>query len=233
MDWNTRRGALFSGILVLIGLLGAGAAGAQLVGIRVTVADVRPALLEADLDLTAYTRTGGYSYVYAGVPELGIAALDFGHGTTLPTTTLDLTNPGGGPGGSSVFHSLASFTHTYPTTGTYTVRTSMPCYGCYRGSYVVFPPGNPASPVFSTVYDYVPTSVTGNLVATYAYSGTYPTPSSDYSLRYRFTAYSAITNTAQVVFRQAVQEIPSLSQWGLMLLGVMLAGGGVFVLRRF
>jgi hypothetical protein len=202
------------------------------VGIRVTVADLRPELLEADLDLTAYTRTGGYSYVYAGVPIFGIAALDYGDGGTLSTTTLALASPGGGPGGSHVFRSLASFTHTYPALGGYTVRTGAFCYYCYRGTYTVFPPGAPTSPVFSTAYDYVPTSVIGNLAATYRYSGTYYTSDVGYGIRYLFTAYGAVTNTAKVVLRQVVVEVPAVSAWGLILLGFALAGTGLFVLRR-
>lgn len=218
--------------LLVAGLSAAPVAQAQAVGIRVTVADVRPQVLEADLDLTAYTRTGGYSSVYAGVPPFGIAALDYGDGGTLPTTTLALASPGGGPGGSHVFRSLASFTHTYPAAGAYTVRTGIFCYYCFRGAYTVFPPGSPGYPVFSTSYDYVPTSLIGNLAATYVFSGTYLSSDLSYSLRYLVTLYGAVTNTAQVVLRQAVVEVPATSTWGLILLGVALAGTGLFALRR-
>jgi len=203
------------------------------IGIRVSVVDTRQALLEADLDLTMYTRypTASPSYP-AGTPYFGIPALDYGDGSTVPTTTLALASSGGGPGGSNVYRSLASFTHSYPLPLTYTVTAGMFCTACFRGSATYFPAGMPGSPVFSTVTDYLPTSVIGNLAARYSYQGTTPSyffPS--YSVRYQVTLYGAVTNTTQVDLSLPVQ-VPTLSQWGLVALAVSLLAGGLGLLRR-
>jgi hypothetical protein len=205
------------------------------VGIKVTVTDTRPEVLEADMDLTWYTRVGPYASTTAGFPLIGYPALDYGDGSTLSYTTLALASSGGGPGGSNVYRNLASFTHTYPAFGSYTVTGASFCTACYRSQYVFFPAGSPAPTTFSYSYDYVPQTVVGNLRATVNYSGTVNLGDitevfSDTSVRYMFTAYLAVTNTAQVAF--SVLEVPTASTWSLLALGVLLAVTGLVLLRR-
>jgi len=199
------------------------------VGIKVTVTEVRNHLLEADMDLTWYTRVGPYPSTLAGYPAIGYPALDYGDGSTLSYTTLALASSGGGPGGSNVYRNLASFTHTYPAPGTYTITGASICTFCYRTQYVFFPPGSPVPTTFSYSYDYVPQTVVGNLAATYKYSGT--TDFFDYSVRYAYTVYLAVTNTTQVMLRGPL-SVPAASTWGLVALGALLALGGLAVLRR-
>jgi len=199
------------------------------VGIRVTATELRPALLEADFDLTWYTRVGPYPSTVAGLPTTGFPALDYGDGSTLPTTTLALVSSGGGPGGSNVYRNLASFTHTYPATGSYTVTGASFCTYCLRSQFVYFPPGTPAPATFTNSYDYVPQTVVGNLAGTYVYSGTVNL--SDYSVRYLVTYYLAVTNTTRVVLANTL-EVPTASTWGLVALGALLLASGLLVLRR-
>lgn len=169
------------------------------VGIRVSVAALRPEMLEADLDLTLYTRVGPYSSTYAGLPYVGVPALDYGDGSTLPYTTLALASSGAGPGGSNVYRNLASFTHTYPALGAYTVTAGTFCTACFRSQYVLFPAGSPAPTMFTGSLDYVPQTVVGNFAATYAGTGTTYLSFLSTSVRYQYTFYAAVTNTAQLV----------------------------------
>jgi len=201
------------------------------VGIRVTPTAVRPNFLEADLDLTMYTRVGPYPSTYAGVPYFGFPAIDYGDGSTLPSTTLVLASSGGGPGGSNVYKNLASFTHTYPGHGAFTVTAASYCTYCFKTQYAFFPPGSPAPPTFSYSYDYLPQTVIGNLAGKHVYSGTTYLSFASYSVRYMFTYYAAVTNTALVDLR-SVLEVPTTSTWGLALLGGLLLLSGVTVLRR-
>lgn len=198
------------------------------VGIKVTVTDTRPEVLEADMDLTWYTRVGPYPSTTAGFPLAGYPALDYGDGSTLSYTTLALASSGGGPGGSNVYRNLASFTHTYPALGTYTVTGASFCTACYRTQYVLFPPGSPVPTTFTASYDYLPQTVVGNLRGTLNYADTLDY--GDFSVRYMFTAYLAVTNTAQVAFN--VLEVPTASTWSLLALGLLLAATGIILLRR-
>jgi len=198
------------------------------VGIKVTITDVRPASLEADLDLTWYTRVGPYPSTTAGYPAAGFPALDYGDGATLSYTTLALASTGGGPGGSNVYRNLASFTHTYPATGNYTVTGASFCTYCLRTQYAFFPPGSPAPASFSYSYDYVPDTVVGNLAGTRHYSGTVDLV--DYSVRYLATYYLAVTNTAQLAL--LAPDVPTASPWALIALGAALSLAGMLVLRR-
>lgn len=204
------------------------------VGIRVTVSNVDVAMRSADLDLTVYTRgygPNGAAGAYAGVPMLGYPALDFGDGSTLPSATLALTDLGGGPGGSNVYRSLASFSHTYPATGAATARAAVSCVGCFRLSYVLFPPGSPAPAAFTATSDRRPTSVIGNLPLRLDYAGTSYNAFLSTSVRYASAYYPVITNTAPV-FLPSVLEIPTASSWGLIALGASLLGAGIIALRR-
>lgn len=200
------------------------------VGIKVTVTDVRPSLREADLDLTWYTRLGPYPSTTAGLPYAGYPALDYGDGSTVPYTTLALASSGGGPGGSNVYRNLASFTHTYPALGSYTVTGASFCTYCLRTRYAFFPPGSPAPASFAYSYDYVPQTVVGNLAGALAYSGTTYIPYLSISVRYMLTYYLAVTNTTQVAFN--ILEVPTASTWGLLALGSLLALMGLVLLRR-
>lgn len=202
------------------------------VGIRVSVSDLRPDVLEADLDLTMYTRVGPYPSTYAGVPYYGLPALDYGDGDTLSTTYLVLEGTGTGPGGSNVYRSAASFTHTYPDKGPYTVTAASLCTACLRADYtfLYYPGGTPTTSGPATL-DYRPQTVVGNLAVTTTYSGTAPTPFGSYLVRYAVTYYQAVTNTTLVDFR-TVLDIPTASTWGLVLLGGALLLTGLVLLRR-
>lgn len=204
------------------------------VGIRVTVSNVDVAMRSADLDLTAYTRgygPNGAAGAYAGVPMLGYPALDFGDGSTLPYATLGLTNSGGGPGGSNVYRSLASFSHTYPPAGAATARAAIACVGCFRISYVLFPPGSPPPATFTAISDRRPTSVIGDQPLRLDYTATSYNSFLSTSIRYASAYYPVVTNTVEV-FRASVLEIPTASSWGLIALGAALLGAGLVSLRR-
>ncbi len=199
------------------------------VGIKVTATDVRPAQLEADFDLTWYTRTGPYSSTYAGYPYAGFPALDYGDGSTIPYTTLVLASSGGGPGGSNVYRNLASFTHTYANPGNYTVTGASICTACFRASVSIFDTASPTTPVSAYTLDYIPQTVVGNLAGSAVYSGT-TTIFEGYALRYLVTGYLAVTNTTRVSF--SVLDVPTASTWGLAALGGALLLTGLLVLRR-
>jgi len=201
------------------------------VGIKVTVTDIRPEVLEADMDLTWYTRVGPYPSTTAGFPAAGFPALDYGDGVTVPYTTLALASTGGGPGGSNVYRNLASFTHSYPSTGVYTVTGASYCTYCFRTQYVFFPPGSPVPATFTASYDYVPTLVVGNLAGTLGGSGTTYLSFLETSVHYLYTYYQAVTNTAQVAL--VAPEVPTVSTWGLIALGAVLTLCGLWLLRRF
>lgn len=199
------------------------------VGIKVTPTDVRPGQLEADFDLTWYTRVGPYSSTTAGYPYAGFPALDYGDGSTIPSTTLVLASSGGGPGGSNVYRNLASFTHTYPSPGNYTVTGASICTACYRGSFSIFSTASPTTPLSAYSFDYVPQTVVGNLAGSVVYSGTYGLLEG-LSLRYFLSGYQAVTNTTVVSF--SVLDVPTASTWGLAALGGALLLTGLLVLRR-
>lgn len=176
---------------------------------------------------------GPFPYIPAGAPSFGYPALDYGDGSTLPYTYLSLTDTGGGPGGTNVYRNPATFTHTYPGPGNYTVRTSLQCIFCVRGQITYFPAGSPTNPTSSYSFDYVPDTIIGNLAATYRYTGTTVSPYSPaYSYRYQITYYGAITNSIVAAVHGSIQEIPTLSEWGLIALGLLLAGVGLVTLRR-
>jgi len=200
------------------------------VGIKVTVTDVRRDSLEADMDLTWYTRVGPYPSTVAGYPYIGYPALDYGDGSTLSYTTLALVSSGGGPGGSHVYRNLASFTHTYPALNDYTVTGASFCTACGRYAISVFPTASPDSPVSATSISYVPQTVVGNLAARTTYQTTVPF-GDGYSLRIFYDAYLAVTNTAEVAFL-TVLDVPTASTWGLAALGALLLLSGLVLLRR-
>lgn len=199
------------------------------VGIRVTPTDVRPQTLQADFDLTWYTRVGPYPTTVAGYPTAGFPALDYGDGSTVPSTTLVLASSGGGPGGSNVYRNLTSFTHTYPSPGVFTVTGASFCTACVRSQFVYFPTGTPAPNTFTGGVDYVPTIVVGNLAGTTVGSGTVGLI--DFSVRYVYTYYLAVTNTTQVDLR-SILEVPTATPWALALLGGLLLLSGLAVLRQ-
>lgn len=203
------------------------------VGIRVSVTELRPDSLEADLDLTMYTRFPyAYSTYPAGAPTFGVPALDYGDGSTVPTTPLALATSGGGPNGSNVYRSLTSFTHTYPTADTYTVTAGMFCTLCGRSDYVLFNAGSPVPDTFTGSYDLLPTSVIGNLAARTEFGDTLQIGLGT-SVRYAVTLYYAVTNTTRVDFLgPSVIEIPTLSEWGLVGLSVVMMLLGLAWLRR-
>lgn len=200
------------------------------VGIKVTVTDVRRDTLEADMDLTWYTRVGPYPSTYAGYPYIGYPALDYGDGSTLSYTTLVLASSGGGPGGSNVYRNLASFTHTYPALDDYTVTAASFCTICGRYAVTVFPTASPDSPVFSSQASYTPQTVVGNLVAPTSYQTTFSI-GDGYSIRLLYDVYLAVTNTARVRFL-SVLDVPTASTWGLAALGGLLLLSALVVLRR-
>ncbi|MGD2116112.1 MAG: hypothetical protein PVG07_13745 [Acidobacteriota bacterium] len=203
------------------------------VGIKITATDVRSESLEADFDVTMYTRLFTYSTFPAGVPTFGLPAIDYGDGDTLPTTTLVLASAGGGPGGSNVYQNLASFTHTYPSPGPYTVTAAGYCTLCGRSEYTIFPAGSPGNPTYTGTFDLLPTMVIGNLAATTFFSGTTSLIfSPSYSVRYAVTLYYAVTNTTRIFLDQNILEIPTASTWGLAALGGLLLLSGLLVLRR-
>lgn len=209
------------------------------VGLRITASNVDMELRAADFDLTAYTRgygpntvtSGGATVANLGSTFFGYPALDFGDGNTVAAATLGLANPGGGPGGSNVYRGLASFSHTYPGPGTFTVRTAMPCVGCFQSSYVVFPAGSPVPNDFSQTIDFRPTNVIGNQPLRLTYAGTTYSPALSASIRFSARVYPVVTNTAQVLLG-SVLDVPTTSTWGLFLLGAILIAAGLVHLRR-
>lgn len=229
------RKGFVAAVLLLAALATTAAAGPGVlgpaVGIKVTVTEVRNATLEADMDLTWYTRVGPYPSTSAGYPYAGFPALDYGDGSTLSYTTLALASSGGGPGGSNVYRNLASFTHTYPSPGSYTITGASICTYCLRVQAVYFPTGSPPPATFTTSFDYVPQTVVGNLAGTYVYSGTTSTFFNISSVRYMVTYYLAVSNTTQLELRGPF-AVPTASTWGLAVLGALLALTGLFVLRR-
>lgn len=227
-------------VALLLGLVLAGVLGLPIeaqgppplgpaVGIKVTPTDVRPGQLEADFDLTWYTRVGPYSSTSAGYPYAGFPALDYGDGSTIPYTTLVLASSGGGPGGSNVYRNLASFTHTYPSPGNYTVTGASICTACFRGTLSYFDTASPTTPISVSSFDYLPQTVVGNLAGSAVYSGT-TTLFEGIAVRYLVTGYLAVTNTTQVSF--SVLDVPTASTWGLAALGGALLLTGLLVLRR-
>ena len=103
-----------------------------------------------------YTRGLG-PYGVAGLSV--VPALDFGDGSSVPYATLALADTGGGPGGSNVYRTLASFTHTYPDTEVYTATAGMSCVDCVFSAFVYFPPGSPVPGTLTASSDRLPTSV--------------------------------------------------------------------------
>ena len=207
------------------------------VGIRMTVSNVDPVLQSADLDLTMYTRgygpygttTGGSYVAYAGSPFFGYPAIDYGDGSNVPTATLGLATSGGGPGGSNVYRSLASFSHSYPTFGSFTARSAMVCAGCFQSSYVFFPPGSPPPATFTQNFDLRPTSIIGNRPLQIPFSGSTYVSFIGTSVRYAGIYSPIVTNTAQINFGAAV---PTASEWGLIAFGTLLLGAGLLLMRR-
>jgi hypothetical protein len=199
------------------------------VGIRMTISSVNPALSSVDLDLIMYTR--GFGPSYAGSTFFGTyPAIDYGDGNTVLTVPLALTSSGGGPGGSNVYRNLTSFSHTYPGPGVYTARATMACVACFRTSYAFFPPGSPAPTAFSYVNDYLPSSVIGNLAGTVVSAGTSYYASLSTNIRYSFLYHLIVTNTTPVLLGSS--PIPTVSEWGLAVLGTALLAAGVVLLRR-
>lgn len=201
------------------------------VGIKVTVTDVRRDSLEADMDVTWYTRVGPYPTTVAGYPYIGYPALDYGDASTLSYTTLVLASASGGPGGSNVYRNLASFTHTYPAVDDYTVTAASFCTLCGRYAVSIFPAASPNSPSFVTSANYTPQTVVGNLAAPTLYQTTFPI-GDGYSIRLLYDVYLAVTNTAEVAFL-TVLDVPTASTWGLVGLGALLLVSGLVLLRRF
>lgn len=218
------------------------------IGLSVSTSNLDLENRTADFDFVAYTRyaygtTGpgtldaavdklAYPSFYLGAPFAGLPAIDYGDGSTVPTITLGLTSSGGGPGGTNVYRSLASLTHTYPTNQEFTATAAMTCQLCFYSQYVFFTPGTPPPPTFTGTFDYLPTQVIGNLAATTRYTGTTYLSFLSTSVRYMFTYYQAVTNTAPVDLLPIAAEIPVLDPSTLALLGALLAGGGLWLLRR-
>lgn len=201
---------------------------ASAVGIRITPVNVDPNTLMADFDLTAYTRgigPGGF----IGSPISTVPAIDYGDGSTLSTTIIALSSIGGGPGGSNVYRSLASFTHTYPAMGTYEARTAMICVYCLYVRYASFPPGSPVPTTFTQTLDSVPATVIGNLAGRNATAGTFYYPPDSTSIVFSLTYYYYVTNRATVPL---FVPIPTTSEWGLAGLGAALLLTGLVLIRR-
>ena len=203
------------------------------VGIRVTPVSVDPETLTAEFDLTMYTRSGPNATVGAGAPSVAIPALDFGDGSTLSTTLL-LHDSDGGPGGSAVYRSAASLSHTFPSPATYVVTAGMACESCSQSQGVWFPVGSPPPTAYTTGYDFLPATVIGDLAATERYSGTYTSLFGFSALRYAVTIYGAVTNTARVTLPLtgvAGENIPTLHPIAIGVLGLLFASLGWWLLR--
>ena len=214
-----------------------GAITADTVGLRVVVSSLDPALRTADLDVVMYTRglgprtttPSGARVARIGSTARGYPAIDFGDGSTIPVATLALTSTGGGPGGSNVYRSPVSFRHTYPSSTTFEARAAMPCAGCFRGSYVVFPAGSPPPGTFTAMFNFRPANIVGSLPLRLTFAGTAYNSFISNSVRYQSTSYPVVTNSAQVVFGP---DIPTVSTWGLLALGLLLLGSGLALIRR-
>lgn len=202
---------------------------ATAVGIRITPVNVDPSTLMADFDLTAYTRGLGPGGFIGSTFFSAIPAIDYGDGSTLSTTVIALSSVGGGPGGSNVYRSLASFSHTYPAAGAYQARTAMICYGCIYVRYASFPAGSPVPTTFTQTYDYLPATVIGNLAGRFFYAGTFYNTFFSTSIVYSLNYYFYVTNQAIV---DLAAPVPTASEWGLAALGAALLFSGFVLIRR-
>jgi hypothetical protein len=205
------------------------------VGVRVSVTDVRPETLEVDFDVTGYTQhrdgtLGGPpsgNPILLGTPLVGYPAFDFGDGSTVVQTTLPLATVAGGPGGTHVYR--RSFTHSYPAPGSFRLTVGSTCGLCYSVRY--YRSRTSAPTVITSYYRRPPHPiVTGHVAQTTTFVGTFVSP--PYIFR-RFTYFvQALTNGTDVHLAPTAAPIPAVSSAGLVVLGVLLAGAGLLLLRR-
>ena len=229
---TVRVGLGFAACLLLSGALAVPAFSqpSGTVGLRVDLPSVDASMRTVDLELTMYTRGGG-PYGVAGRTDLGIPAIEWGDGETVATVPMALTAVGTGPGGSNVYRS-ATFSHTYPAgPEMFTVRAGMSCVDCDRGSFVFFPSGSPPPATFTQTQSNLPTQVLGNLAAMTSNSGTVYLGTFSTSARYLAETWRAVTETAQVLLPTPVTEIPTISEWGMLILGAFLLLAGIRALR--
>ncbi|MEM8964685.1 MAG: IPTL-CTERM sorting domain-containing protein [Acidobacteriota bacterium] len=172
-------------------------------------------------------------------------ALEYGDGATLSMLYLPLDATAVGPGGSNVFR--GSFSHTYPGDGSYTLRTRLTPTGPLANfpspglgpisNTAIYPPvtGNPQTgTLVNDVYANARFSFRASPAATTVqiYSA-----ASTLTLAYPQTVIT-MTNTEQITIGSGPEpppsplEIPTLGEWALGALAVLLAGCAVVLLRR-
>jgi hypothetical protein len=165
--------------------------------------------------------------VLLGATLLDIPAFDFGDGSTVLQTTLPLATVAGGPGGTHVYR--RSFTHSYPAPGSFRLTVGSTCGLCYSVRY--YQSRTTAPTVITSYYRRpLPIIITGNAARTATFEGTFVFP--PYIFR-RFTFFiQALTNSTMIDLAPEPAAIPTTSSLGLTLLGVLLAGAGILLLRR-
>lgn len=218
-------------ILVAAPTASAGHDDTSLVALRVTVSDVSGAMVTIDvtargLDSSELSSARlGRDFFYdhdtstsaldhwtnAGVPP----AVDWGDGNTIANTAIPKTNysPATPTSGRIISSYAGQFSHTYAAPGVYTIRvfgTNVYADGGEGGSYYITS-GN----TFSTSTPGIAYN-SGTTTNTSWRSGLVPI---------------GITDTSMVTVSASALEIPTASTVGLVLLGLVLAGGGLFVLR--
>lgn len=215
-------------LLVLVFLVVSAQAGVGTVGIRITASNVDQAGRSADIDIIRYERTNYYSPTSTW-PLYGYPDLDYGDGAARTDVVLALASPNGGPGGSSVYRTTSSLSHTWPAYGGYTLRVQDLCTLCGQTHISFFTSASAATPVISTSHDFMPSNVIGNLtglthgsISTYITTGVF--------VRYAFTAYYYVTNTLSLTFDAA--PVPALSPWGVVGMGLALLAAGLVLRRR-
>lgn len=196
--------------------------------LRVTVIDVNGAEVTIrvesrgwDSTQIPFARLGRQFYLDASPPTYSLnswtnggvpPAIEWGDGETIANTYLSFTNTVPIRGGADVLRwASREFTHTYDAPGEYTIRV----FGSNR--YV---PNSPAE--YPITY--------GNTFSTTS-PGTQAARGGKGGFKSGLQPIG-ITNTAEVEVGASILEVPVGSGWGLGLLGLLLAGVGVVVLRR-
>lgn len=209
-----------------------------IVGLRVTVTDTRTGTNEVDFDVTAFTqhRDGTLGGPPGGTPvRIGHTflrdnrpAIDFGDGSRIDLTTLPLESISAGLGGSHVYR--RSFTHSYPSQGSYQLAVASRCAGLSSVKYYQFQTNAP-SVTTSYFLSPKPPKPTGNVLFANTVTSTFTFPPT--ILRRILYNCVTMTNNTQVILQGVVPDIPTLSTPLLILLGVSLVSSGFLVLRSF
>jgi hypothetical protein len=190
------------------------------------------------------------SFLYRLTIDGALPGIDYGDGATIPATLIPQVSSATTVGGATRRVFRGSFTHTYATPGTYTVRVASACCpGTGTTPYAGTPVTAGAYPaqvryVYSSILRY---NLTGTYSLQYINStvpstrtvGPYPAPTGTYTYTYPYTTpFSTSGYPVQMVnsaivppFAGAVLTVP-VEPGALLFLASLLALAGFFVLRR-